>query len=93
MNNVSLNSILDKIIILLSSVEEENWRFTFERFKKISVQIDNREDEKKLKSAIIRIYGGMGSFSDLVLYSKEQVLIEDNQKLDLLRKELFKVIT
>ena len=88
---IRLISTLEKITKLLLSVEEKNWYTAFKEFRDRCDQKNERE-VKLLKSDILRIYGGMGSFSDLVLYSKGQVLIDENQKLEDLRKELFEIV-
>ena len=90
-NIVKLISVLDKIIILLLSVGEDNWCAAFKNFRGRCNQV-SVQDLKILQSEILRIYGGMGSFSDLVLYSKGQVLIEENKNLEELRKELFDIV-
>ena len=84
-------SIIKKIIELLVSVGESNWADAFKSFER---RLDNLESEslQTLRSDILRVYGGMGSFNDLVLYKEEQVLIKENQDLDKLRMELFDVL-
>lgn len=84
-------SIIKQIIDLLVSVGESNWADTFTSFKLKLVNSDS-ESLQILRSDILRIYGGMGSFNDLVLYNEGQVLIRENQTLDKLRKELFDVL-
>ncbi|KJY81678.1 hypothetical protein TW81_17375 [Vibrio galatheae] len=84
-------SIIKQIIDLLVSVGESNWADTFTSFKLKLVNSDS-ENLQILRSDILGIYGGMGSFNDLVLYSEGQVLIRENQTLDKLRKELFEVL-
>ncbi len=86
-----LNSIIKQIIDLLVSVGESNWADTFTSFRLKLVNSDS-ENLQVLRSDILRIYGGMGSFNDLVLYNEGQVLIRENQTLDKLRKELFDVL-
>lgn len=44
---------------------------------------------EKTKNEIRSIYGGTGSFNDLVLYENGQVLTEKNNNLDKLRRDLF----
>jgi len=40
-------------------------------------------------STIIRMYGGMGSLNDVILYEGNQPLIDGNKEFDALRSELF----
>lgn len=84
--------VLDQIYGLLSSVNENNWSFAIKSLSDRCKSLEASEFEI-VRSDLLRIYGGMGSFSDLVLYSEGQVLIKENQKLDSLRKELFNLIS
>jgi len=89
MKNVMLTiSLIEQIIDLLVSVRESNWADAFKSFRR---RLDNSDSEstETLRSDILRIYGGMGSFNDLVLYQEGQPLIKENQALDKLRMELF----
>ena len=88
----NLASLLDQISQLLASVGEGNWSTAFEEFSRRCGQIDGEKDRRVLEGEIRRIYGGMGSFSDLVLYSDGQVLVEENRRLEALRNELFEVL-
>jgi len=89
---LKLKLILEDLIKLLDSVEEFNWSNDLQNFQNKMEHIQNDQDINIVLSDLARIYGGMGSFSDLVLYSKGQVLIKDNQKLEKLRKDLFESI-
>lgn len=87
-SEVILISIIESVIELLVSAGETNWAAAFIDFRK---QCDNPDVDnlERLRGEILRIYGGMGSFNDLVLYEQGQPMIKENQKLDKLRKELF----
>lgn len=43
-------------------------------------------------SSIKKLYGGMGSFNDLVLYKDGKVDTEANEKLSALRENLYKAV-
>jgi len=90
-NLILLISVIEKIIELLIYVGESNWITSFKSFRE---RCDNSDVEslELLRNQILRIYGGMGSFNDLVLYKQGQPLIKENQKLDELRKELFGIL-
>lgn len=90
-NLILLISVIEKIIELLNSVEESNWVTSFNKFRERCDSPDV-EDLERLRSEILRIYGGMGSFNDLVLYKQSQLMIKESQNLDKLRKELFQVL-
>jgi len=92
MKNVTLlNVTIEKIIILLTSVEENNWLTSFNQFKQKCNNSDSKNIEY-LHNEILKIYGGMGSFNDLVLYNNGQPLVKENQNLEQLRKELFDIL-
>ncbi len=84
-------SIIERIIQLLESVKENNWADAFKNFRQRLDDLGS-ENLESIRSDILRIYGGMGSFNDLVLYEDGQPLIRENQSLDKLRVELFDVL-
>ncbi|CAK3778097.1 hypothetical protein CWO27_04410 [Vibrio sp. 10N.286.51.C3] len=90
-NVILLISVIEKIIELLVFVGESNWAGSFNSFRQ---KCDNASVENLdiLRNEILRIYGGMGSFNDLVLYKQGQPMIKENQKLDELRTELFRIL-
>ncbi|MGJ0194798.1 DUF6966 domain-containing protein [Pantoea sp. RRHST58] len=45
------------------------------------------------KHTFRNFYGGMGSLNDLVLHSKGKVLMSENDELDQLRGDLFKLLS
>ena len=76
------------ILKLLLLKKEKEWSKSFKYI------IDNYKmlTSDEIKRTIRSFYKGMGSFNDLVLYYDNKVCIADNEKLDLLRKELFRLI-
>jgi hypothetical protein len=54
--------------------------------EKISLQ---QIEEEELAGKIIDLYGGMGSFFDIVLTKSGKPLIEENDKLSQLKNDLF----
>jgi hypothetical protein len=83
-----LREVLTEINSLLKSHKENEWKTTFDFFLG---KIDN-EDVRTVKKDIRTIYGGMGSFNDLILYSGGALSYNDNVLLDKLRRELFDII-
>jgi len=73
---------------ILSSNDEDEWAKTFE---KLSSGLDS-EYELSL-NALKRLYGGMGSFNDIVLHKNGMPLIHENEELDDLRHMLYKQLT
>ncbi len=88
---IILINVLNKITELLSSVNEKNWNKAITYFINEAQGTKTENEKKILLSKILQIYGGLGSFSDLVIYVKGQVMIKENIKLDALRKELFNI--
>ena len=73
---------------MLEESSEGHWLKTFDKISKNYVTLT--DDEKIVyRRKLLRIYGGMGSFSDLVLYKNNKVLYKENNELDALRKDLF----
>jgi hypothetical protein len=89
MNSESLlESVLASLITLLDSANETDWRHSLENFKARWQVITSVEEWRELLSEILRIYGGIESFSDLVLYRGDKILTPQTQKLDQLRMAL-----
>lgn len=84
-----LKTILDETILVLSSARETNWNKTLSNFRNRCDSISDYNDQRLLISDILRIYGGMGSFSDLILYDQGSLLQNETAKLDALRSKLF----
>lgn len=79
-----MKTVLEKIVNLLRSGDCEDWAATME---KLSSEIE--ENPEYATSQILVLYGGMGSFNDIVLCSNDRPLIKENDELDGLRGELF----
>jgi hypothetical protein len=79
-----MKTVLEKIVTLLRSGGCEDWAATME---KLSPEIE--ENPEFATSQILALYGGMGSFNDIVLCSNGRPLVEKNDELDGLRRELY----
>lgn len=79
-----IRQILLEIIELLEIVGEYNWITTFKR-----LYADNVTSRKDWLREIKNMFGGMGSFTDLVLMRNGVFCIEENNKLDQLRDRLY----
>ncbi|QCW99877.1 hypothetical protein FGM00_07105 [Aggregatimonas sangjinii] len=84
-----MKQILQDILEILKTVGERQWIPVFENFI-LGMEISK---SKELKKNIRMIYGGVGSFNDLVLYQNGQLCHKENTMLDELRRKLFKRIT
>lgn len=85
--------LFDEIITILNSFDESNWTITFKTFKKkLALAENNKELLIELSSDVLKIYGGLGSFSDLILYDiKGKLARDETAQLDQLRTKLFEV--
>jgi len=85
---MTINEYCQEILQVLESVQEEQWIHTFKKIiKELEISNDN-----SVSRQILSIYGGMGSFSDLVLYKDGVVCISENNVLDNLRNGLYNQI-
>ncbi len=50
-------------------------------------------DPDDTKYIFLNFYGGMGSLNDLVLYRNGKVLMDENEEMDQLRSDLFKLLS
>lgn len=85
----NIMNILDEIISVLSSAGETNWNSAMNNFRNRCDLVSSSNDQKELISDLIRIFGGMGSFSDLVLYNQGNLMQRETIQLDALREKLF----
>lgn len=74
---------------LLLEAGETNWQNSFKDF------IFGLEKQKNTSvyRKILSIYGGAGSFNDLVLYKNGVLCMKENNKLERLRNGLYNKIT
>lgn len=82
-----MKKYINDIINLLNISEELDWKNVFENLLK-QYPIEN----KYFAKSILKLYGGMGSFNDLVLFKNGKLLKDENEKLDILRKKLYNSI-
>ncbi|EMC1015621.1 DUF6966 domain-containing protein [Enterobacter bugandensis] len=82
-----LHALLNKIIELLVSCDESVWskRLTYYR-----EHLDSDYDQTVL--AIRSIFGGAGSFNDLILQNNGKMLRTENNTLNELSDELYSLI-
>ena len=77
--------ILLEIIELLEIVGEYDWRTTLKDCMQ-TMFLPKKDWLRKIKA----LFGGMGSFTDLVLMRNGIICIDENNKLDQLRERLYK---
>ncbi|MDP8169705.1 hypothetical protein QJU96_00150 [Pasteurella skyensis] len=82
--------ILNNIILVLEKSSENNWSEELRKFSKDYSELKTPNEKNIFQRKLLNIYGGMGSFSDLVLYKDNNLMYEENCELDTLREELFK---
>lgn len=79
-----IKSTIDRIIRVLNANDASNWARPFENLKR-DLDIDYYSTVYSLKS----MFGGMGSFNDLVLHKDCVPLIKENNELSDLKDELY----
>lgn len=79
-----IRKILLEIIELLEFMNESAWTITLKRLYE-----DNASSPKDWLRKIKSLFGGMGSFTDLVLMRNGIICIDENNKLDQLRNRLY----
>ena len=75
---------LSEIVSILRAGGNENWLRSIENFR---AQME--DDPIATPPRILSIFGGMGSFNDLILYKNGQPLSKENEQLDRLRSKLY----
>ena len=81
---IQLKSALTRAITVLRAGGNENWARSLE-----SIESELEADPSEAKSRILSMFGGMGSFNDLVLYRDGKVLFRENEELSRLRTEIY----
>jgi hypothetical protein len=79
-----VEAILLTMSKLLEEHDEESWASALAR-----LAAEYGDDPVKVEGRIRALYGGMGSFSDIVLYRDGNVARDASRKLDDLRHRLF----
>ena len=79
-----IEELLHDISTLLTSCGQANWGSVFNGYH--ATYPSNPEATAR---KILSVYGGMGSFNDVVLYTDGQVAVAENNRLDCMRKELY----
>ena len=88
MENESLESIIEKLIALFEEFDLKNWEKAYS-----DMLLCLKEDPEYAKYQLRINFGGMGSFNDLILHRDGVPLIEENDYLNELRKQLYAYLT
>ncbi len=78
--------IINKIITILVECDKEDFISELQYFL---IYIDQNYEDCLYKMRTI--YGGMGSFNDVILYKNGEILIKENREFSLLRNDLFEI--
>jgi len=81
-----IDKVLLRIRALLELGSSSNWVRMIDNLREEILR-----DPIRGVSNILAIYGGMGSFNDIVLYREGIVLISENVELDKLRLDLYRL--
>ena len=79
---------LGRAIGLLVHARLDEWAAKLEQIRK-----ELAVDPRAAASSLIRLYGGIGSINDLILYRDGQPLIAENNELDQLRERMYDLST
>lgn len=88
----SFVKICREIEEFLRAHNEPDWSKSFVYLHKQASEVKDLESRRDLLSQARTIFGGMGSFNDLVIESGGQVSRADNRKLDEMRDSLYDII-
>lgn len=80
-----IQCLLERLISLLEKNDCLDWARGFKRL----LPSCNTKPKDDVVRKIVRLYGGMGSFNDLILHKDSKPLREENDELDELRDELY----
>ncbi len=78
--------LLKESIKLLSENDEKRWAEGLTSLMRHYIENGNKQEAATL---IKKLYGGAGSFNDVVLHKDRKPLIEENNELYRIRHELF----
>ena len=81
-----IKDLLIQIGTLLERFNEDSWSNAFKR-----LVIEYQEQPTETRGRIISLYGGMGSFNDIVLYHQGNVVQSENDELDRMRSRLYQL--
>jgi len=83
-NTIQLRSTLTRTAKVLRAGGSETWARLLE-----NLESELEEDPTEAKFRILSMFGGMGSFNDIVLYRDGKVLFQENEELARLRTEIY----
>lgn len=89
MNIDNVTNKLKQIEIILRTCGESRWLSVIESFIAQLLSHGEDDDFRGTLREIIGMYGGMGSFNDLVLFDGGKVCYSENEQLNTLREELY----
>lgn len=76
--------ILSRMVELLRLGGLADWARALEKF-----HAEMETDPSATKGGILLLYGGMGSFNDIIFYDNGKPLRTENNELDALRSQLY----
>lgn len=84
-----LQKILLELTNFLNKYDEHEWRNVFARLYKESLQYTDSNYDRSFINEINGCFGGMGSFTDLVLHKDMKPLKKENDELEILKDQLY----
>jgi hypothetical protein len=86
-----IQSVVKSVCSTLEQANEDAFLHNFQSFNRELSR--KNSDRRYIYRKILRMYGGMGSFNDLVLYKNGTILKGENTKLSKLSEQLYSLIT
>jgi hypothetical protein len=86
MKTDEIKEIMTKIIIILLDAGMADWSAAI---TKLSHEMDVDPDCAKKK--VLRLYGGMGSFNDIIIYKNGELLVKKTNEFYELKMNLFEL--
>src|ERR1700722_6776333 len=83
-------SIIEKMLPLLDFSHSPSAMHYHSFFEYILGQLNHPHELHKIAQNILQIYGGMGTFGDLILQKDRKMLLDENVQFEYLRNELYK---
>ncbi len=71
---------------MMKEFDQTSWADAFAR-----LAVEYKQEPEMVSGKIVALYGGMGSFNDIIFFRGGKVAAEENERLDSLRKRLYEL--
>lgn len=84
-----IQDLLLKLFIILRENEELEWSNLLKELYQESFFYEGKNYDHSFIIKIMGLYGGMGSFNDIVLEKEKEILLKENEEFHKLKQELY----